>query len=130
MNVDDDEDNEDTPFSITYFMCLNVITDLCRLLSHGYSHLYRVFRVIRTSLVPTMGTITSEIIGDGLVGEDTIPLSLYDYIVKQLQIANSYDQENRSLLGHLRCLQGLQKLVYLMIIDDYLTVSINVLCNN
>lgn len=103
-------------------MCLNIITDLCRLLSQGYSHLYRVFKIIRMSLLPSVVPITSEIVGDVSGVEDSFPMTLYDYITRLFEADATHDRENQSSLGQLRYLQGLQKLVYLMIIDDYMTV--------
>ena len=104
-------------------MCLNIITDLCRLLSQGYSHLYRVFKIIRMSLLPSVVPIASEISGDVSTGEESFPMTLYDYITQQFEADTTHDRENQSSLGRIRYLQGLQKLVYLMIIDDYLTVN-------
>ena len=100
------EESEEGSF-FSQLLSLNIIIDLCRLLSRGYSHLYRVFGIIQSSLLPTDSFTATDYSTNQ---DDFVPLTLY-----------SDDHNNHSFL-YLRYLQALQKLVYLMIIDDYLDV--------
>ena len=118
--AEDDFQAEPNGFSLSEIMCLNVITDLCRLLSRGYSHLYRIFEII-------CAPVTSHIIaydGAGDKAEACIPLNLYETIVQQhsdYMSESALESESGHSMHYLRYLQALQKLVYLMVIDDYLT---------
>ena len=119
MNLE--EESEEGSF-FSQLLSLNIIIDLCRLLSRGYSHLYRVFGIIQSSLLPTDSFTATDYSTNQ---DDFVPLTLYEYISRQYACYTyhslSDDHNNHSFL-YLRYLQALQKLVYLMIIDDYLDV--------
>lgn len=123
-------DSDEEGFSFSYLMCLNVVVDLCRLLSRGYGHLYRVFGVIRASMLDTITPIDGKnpLENDFSTNpEDFVPLSLFEYIAQQYALYNTHsvaESHNNHSFLYLRYLQSLQKLVYLMIIDDYLEVRV------
>ena len=104
-------------------MRLNIVTDLCRLLSHGYYHLYHVFNIINnTSLLSHLSSSFSL-----FNSTDFIPLTLYEQLSQQYQLfitQSTLENEHSNNFYYMRYLQILQKVIYLVIIDDYLTVFI------
>lgn len=117
-------ENEDpTRLSPSTLMCLNVITDLCRLLSRGYSHLYHVFSIINAS------TLSTHIANDLPLfeTEEFVPLTLFEQLSQQYTLyitQSTMESEHSNNFYYMRYLQILQKVVYLVIIDDYLAVGI------
>lgn len=118
----DDENGQSSPhFSLRKLMCLNIIVDLCRLLSHGYSHVYTVYNLIRESLHPhlVLGIDNSK------NQADLVSFTLWDYLCSQYHLYKSHcvlEEGGSRSFFYLRYLQALQKVVYLIIIDDYLSV--------
>lgn len=117
-------ENEDpTRLSPSTLMCLNVITDLCRLLSRGYSHLYHVVSIINAS------TLSTHIANDlpSFETEEFVPLTLFEQLSQQYTLyitQSTMESEHSNNFYYMRYLQILQKVVYLVIIDDYLAVGI------
>ena len=98
-------------------MSLNVITDLCRLLSRGYYHLYNVYNIVGSSSL----SIESF---DSWVPEDSIGFTLFDQLSRQFYLMNNHSEiedEQVQSFHYLKYLQLLQKVIYLMVIDDYLS---------
>ena len=118
---DSTDDTSKLPFST--IMRLNIVTDLCRLLSHGYYHLYHVFNIINnTSLLSHLSSSISL-----FTSTDFIPLTLYEQLSQQYQLfitQSTLENEHSNNFYYMRYLQVLQKVIYLVIIDDYLTVFI------
>lgn len=124
--VDLEEESEEGSF-FSQLLSLNIIIDLCRLLSRGYSHFYRVFGIIQSTLLPnTTSNDTCLTHNDFSNTQDNfVPLTLYEYISHQYACYTNQslsDGHNNHSFLYLRYLQALQKMVYLMIIDDYLDV--------
>lgn len=117
-------ENEDpSKLSPSTLMCLNVITDLCRLLSRGYSHLYHVVSIINSSTLSTH--IANEL--PLFETEEFVPLTLFEQLSQQYTLyitQSSMESEQSNSFYYMRYLQILQKVVYLVIIDDYLAVRI------
>lgn len=106
-------------FNYSYIMCLNVITDLCRLLSRGYYHLYHVFSIIHSS---TLSSHLEDL--SILTTEEFIPFTLFEQLSQQYHLfisQSSLANEHSNAFYYMRYLQALQKMVYLVIIDDYLS---------
>ena len=119
---DTTDDSSKLPFST--IMRLNIVTDLCRLLSHGYYHLYHVFNIINnTSLLSHLSSSISL-----YTSTDFIPLTLYEQLSQQYQLfitQSTLENEHSNNFYYMRYLQVLQKVIYLVIIDDYLSVFIS-----
>ena len=129
ITMDDDEyehvfgDEYEQDFTLSRLLSLNVIVDLCRLLSRGYSHVYRVYAFIHQSLHPqiTQGVEYSK------NQADFVPTTLWEYLCLQYRLYEMHSRmdgggESDESFFYLRYLQALQKVVFLMIVDDYLSV--------
>ena len=124
---DDRQEESDEHFTFTRLMCLNVIVDLCRLLSRGYSHLYAVYGFLHESLKPRLGLSKDQITFDSEIStnqSDFIPMTYWEYVCLQYELYQNHGLDSDSSFLYLRYLQSLQKIVYLMIIDDFITVEI------
>ena len=114
--IADSTEESEEGFSYSYIMSLNIIIDLCRLLSRGYYHLYHVLTVLNPL----------ENVSIPFQSSSYIPLSLYEQIAQQYDeyIHNaSLENDSSSSFYYMRYLQSFQKLVYLVIIDDYLSLN-------
>lgn len=110
-------DLSDDKLTFSRLMSLNVIVDLSRLLTHGYSHLYTVYGFVHESLHPFVSLETGS--------TTTFPMTYWEALCQKYATYRQHpstDETSENSVYYHSYLQSLQKFVYLMVIDDYLSV--------
>lgn len=112
-----ESDPSDDKLTFSRLMSLNVIVDLSRLLTHGYSHLYTVYGFVHESLHPLVTLEPGSTAASPMTYWESLCQKYATY-----QLHPSADETSENSVYYHSYLQSLQKFVYLMVIDDYLSV--------